>query len=128
MPGPVTPEVYYKVLMFLENKWSHSMIIKELKRQKIKITSGTISNIKKRSKNKEKFIKNTANCGRKTVLSERQLSSLRVMVNKTNPLTQKAMANKLGTTRNVVKYQIKYNLNKKLVKKPKCHQLNAQTI
>lgn len=53
MPAPISPEVCGKVLAFLSLKYSYWKIIKLLKEQNIAITSGTISNIKKRSESKE---------------------------------------------------------------------------
>lgn len=73
-------------------------------------------------------MKNVSNCGRKSVLTERQISTLKSMTSSVNPLSQQRMANKIGTERHVVSYHIKNKLKKKVVKKPKCHALTAKII
>ena len=128
MPAPISPEVCGKVLAFLGLNYSHWKIIKTLKKQNINITSGTITNIKKRSESGAKKVKNVSNCGRKSVLTERQISTLNNMTSNKNPLSQQRMASKIGTERYVVSYHIRKKLKKKVVKKPKCHALTAKTI
>jgi hypothetical protein len=127
MAPKTSPEVEHKILTFLELNWSHSVIIKYFKNQNIVVNSGTISKIKKRKENSHKIVRKVQT-NRKSVLSERQLSQLKVMVNNPSPLPQQAMANKLNTSRQVIAYKIKHKLNKKLVKKPRCHALSASTV
>ena len=50
------------------------------------------------------------------------------MVTNPNPPTQKAMAKRLKTTVDVIRYQIFKKFDKKLVKKPKGHHLTPRTI
>lgn len=128
MVAKTTPEVEHQILGFLEIPWSYSVIIKHFAKKGIKIASGTITNIKKRNQNKVEKVKKVETRGRKSVLSEVDLQRLKRMTENPNPTTQQEMANKLKTTRDVVKYQTKKVLGKKLVKKPKGQVLSDQTI
>ena len=87
-----------------------------------------ISKIKKSSENSGNVVKKVDKRGAKSVLSEVQFSRLKDMVSNPNPITQRAMAKRLETSPQVINYQINKVLKKKLVKKPKCQALSANTI
>jgi hypothetical protein len=126
MVSQTPPEVEYSFRVF--NNWNeavgHNMDTLEGKHQNSQKYDSKDSRDENRDKNKNKVNKR----GRKGVLIEVQMTTLRKMVENPNPPTQKAMAERLGTTENVIRYQIKKNLSKKLVKKPKGHYLTPTII
>ena len=128
MPAPTPPEVVYRIWAFLDLGWSYSMIIKELKRQNIKMSRSLISDIKKRRGKTQENKTEVETRGRKSILSETQLSNLKKWTDIPNPPTQIDMAKRLKTTQQVISYQINKVLNKKLSLKPKGHHLTLATI
>jgi hypothetical protein len=128
MAPRLSPEVKVKIEVFLELKWSTSVIIKYFSEQNISVSVGSISNIRNKKENNQNVANKLETRGRKSVLSKSQLLKLEKMTTNPNPMTQQAMANRLNTSQQVISYQIKKKLNKKLLKKPKGHQLSAKTI
>ncbi len=128
MAPQLSPEIRAQVKCLLELKWSYSVILRWLGERGIKFSGAGLSKIKNKSENKVENGVKVEKRGRKSTLSERQLSSLKKMVENPNPPSQQSMAYRLNTTRDVVKYQIKKVLKKKLKKKPKGQVLTKSTI
>ena len=65
MAPKVSPEIKYKILTFLELKWSYSVIIKYFKERNISISKFLISKIKKSSENSGNVVKKVDKRGEK---------------------------------------------------------------
>lgn len=127
--GPkISPELESKISTFLELNWSYSVIKKYLKKQNINVSKSVISRINNKSDKIDENEKNDKKIRGKRVLTERQNITLNKWIESPNPPTQQTMANRLNTSQQVISYQINKVLNKKLVKKPKCHALSPKTI
>src|ERR1700744_796680 len=104
------------------------MIIKHFQKKNVSISKTTITNIKNRKENVVTTNPKPKKRGRRSTLSERQLSDLKKMAELPNPPTQDAMAQKLKTTKNIARYHIRESLDKRLALKPKVHGLSKDTI
>ena len=63
-------------------------------------------------------------CRRYSKVAPDVVKKIRTIIFKTNPATQREIANKLGVSQGTVYHVIKHNLKCRLRKKPIVHQLN----
>ena len=87
-----------------------------------------MSRIEKRKENPIEIKKKVQKKGNRSVLTDKQIVELKIMVSSPNPPTQKSMARKFGVTKQAISWRIKNTLNKKLVKKPKGQALSKSVI
>lgn len=119
-----------KILSFLDRKWSYSLIIKEFKKQGYIFNKMQLSRIKNEKENIErkpvKTKRKPSGTNDRTVFTKSKILKLKNMASKTNPLPQRKMADKLGTSRQLVNYHLKNTLKFKKYRKRKVHQLNEK--
>jgi hypothetical protein len=117
-----------RILQLLRLRWSHSLILKELKKDKIAISRGLISKIKNGiGKCRQTMVRPLKKKNPKTrvrSITKSMLKKLSTMVSKVNPPTQNHMAKKINVPRSTLRYHIKFTLAKKLVMKAKVHALS----
>jgi len=118
-----------KIKAFLDLNLPFSAIQKHFKKCGKSISKGYLSTIKNQKESNKNSINSCNNKrGRKSLLSERNLKQINKMTENPNPPTQSSMALKFNVSQQVISYNIKKRLGKRLLKKPKCHHLTANSI
>lgn len=127
VPKKIADEIKGKIKAFLGLKFSISLIQKELKKQNINISRGSISNIKnennKKDKTKPSCVKSKKGRGRPRALSSVQLNQLKNAINKPNPPSNTQLSKKFNISRTAIGYNIKKILNFTKVSKGSVHHL-----
>lgn len=116
------------ILKILESGVSLSVALKCLKKQNITISKAQLAVYRKNGLPLLRPISKKNRSGRKSTLSNRQISNLKQMVRKKNAPTQKSLATHFKTTRSIITYTLKKKIGVKLIKKPLRHFLSEQMI
>ena len=125
----IDPTVEGEVRAFLGLGWSYGKIISELKKKNMKVSKGTIHNIKNRDRIamplKEIQRKSGADFKK---MNQNSIKKLKNMVTKDNPKTQKQLATSFKCTQQNISYHINKTLNLKKKNKNFVHRLSDQNI
>jgi hypothetical protein len=131
-PPRIAPEVKGRIISFLNLKWSTSVIIKELKKCKIRVSAGTICKLRQEIAGKV-FAKPAKRVRKKMVgrprrVNRSQLARLKNMVKNENPPTVRHMARKLGMSTTNVWYHIRKTFGLVVCRKGKVHSISNDKI
>lgn len=111
---------------FLRKSYSITAIQKELRQQGWDVSRASISRVRNDKLRSQKNKDGKENRGRKSKLTQRKIKWLNKELLKTDPPTQKHLANKLEVNERTVRYYIK-KFGLKKVKKPKCHAISEKS-
>jgi hypothetical protein len=132
MSPPVSPETKGHILALSAQKFSQSMIIKELGRQNIRVSKGTVSRLLKNHNNGAEN-QGTNKPGerkqrRPTICTPQIVKKVKEFIKSDNPPTQMEMGRRVGASAASINHLIHKVLGQQKTMKPKVHHLTDRMI